>query len=98
MPVRITAEDLHDHLKARMAQRGIIAEEVEQALNEGWEATDAKQGTLGKVKIFPYMGDWEGKFYGEKEVSVYYKMVEGALVLLTVKARYGQGFPRRGMP
>jgi Domain of unknown function (DUF4258) len=98
MAIRLTDADLHDHLKARMAQRGIITEEVEQALNEGWEATDAKQGTLGKVKIFLYMRDWEGTFYKEKEVSVYYKMVEGVFVLLTVKARYGQGFPRRDMP
>ena len=95
MSVRITAEDLHDHLKARMAQRGISVEEAEQALNDGWEATDAKQGTAGKVKVFLYQREWEGKFYEEKEVSVYYKMMEGSLVLLTVKARYGQDFPRR---
>jgi hypothetical protein len=44
--------------------------------------------------VFPYQEDWEGRWYEEKEVSVYYKVVEGVLVLLTVKARYGKDFPR----
>ena len=77
-----------------MSQRGITQEEIERTLNEGWEATDAKPGTLGKVMVFPYGAEWEGQFYEEKEVSVYYKSVGEHLVLLTVKARYGKDFPR----
>ncbi len=94
MPIQVTEEDFHDHLKARMSQRGVTREEVERTFNDGWEATDAKRGTLGKVMVFPYQEDWEGRWYEEKEVSVYYKVVEGVLVLLTVKARYGKDFPR----
>jgi hypothetical protein len=78
-----------------MRQRGITSEEIEQTLNNGWEATDAKPGTLGKVLVLPYAAQWEGQFYPEKEVNVYYKMIDEGLVLLTAKARYGQGFPRR---
>lgn len=89
----ITEADLHSHLRARMHQRGITREEIEQVLNEGWEATDAKPGTLGKVMVFPYEAEWEGEFYQEKEVTVYYKVTTEGLILLTVKARYGQGFP-----
>ena len=66
-----------------------------QALNEGWEATDAKPGTLGRVMVFPYEAEWEGQFYQEKEVTAYYKVTDEGLILLTVKARYGRGFPRR---
>lgn len=92
--LRITQADLHPHLRARMRQRGITREEIERALNEGWGATDAKLGTLGRVMVFRYEAEWEGHFYQEKEVTVYYKVTNEELILLTVKARYGQGFPR----
>lgn len=55
---------------------------------------DAKSGTLGRVMVFPYETEWERQFYQEKEVTVYYKVTDEGLILLTVKARYGQGFPR----
>ncbi len=95
-PMRITEEDLHSHLKARMLQRGVTLQEIEQTLTSGWEAADAKPGVLGKVMIFQYQAEWEGQFYAEKEVTVYYKIVDGDLVLLTVKTRYGKDFPRSG--
>lgn len=54
-----------------------------------------KSGTLGKVMVFPYHADWEGRFYEEKEVTVYFRgRVGDDLALLTVKARYGRDFPR----
>jgi len=54
MPIRVTEADLHEHLTARMVQRGITKEELELTLNEGWEAEDAKPGTIGKAKVFSY--------------------------------------------
>jgi hypothetical protein len=78
-----------------MMQRGSTREEVEQTLNEGWEAEDAKPGTRGRIFIFSYNRSWEAKSFEEKEVSVYYKLVNDSPVLLTVKARYGRGFPRK---
>ena len=94
--INISNADLHAHLKARMAQRGITRAEIERTLNEGWEAKDAKPGTIGKVFVFPYNGTWEGDFFEEKEVTVYYKLVKEGIVLLTVKARYGKDFLREG--
>ncbi len=44
--------------------------------------------------VFSYQAEWEGQFYQEKEVTVSYKVTDESLVLLTVKARYGQGFPQ----
>jgi len=90
----VTETDLHPHLKARMEQRGISLEEIQRTLNEGWAATDARTGTYGKVLVLPYASEWEGSFYQEKEVTVYYKITEHGLILLTVKARYGQSFQR----
>jgi len=93
--IKIEGADLHPHLQARMRQRGVTLEEMERVLSEGWEATDAKSGTKGKVFVFPYRKEWEGQFYEEKEVTVYYKTVGKSTMLLTVKARYGKDFPRR---
>lgn len=92
--IQFTEEDLHPHLKARMLQRGVTRQEIEHALNEGWEASDVKPGTLGKTIVCHYHAEWEGKFYEEKEITVYYKVIDGHLMLLTVKARYGKNFPR----
>jgi len=44
-----------------MQQRGITLEEIEQTWNDGWEATDAKSGTLGRVMVFRYEAEWEGR-------------------------------------
>lgn len=87
--------DLHLHILARMRQRGISREEVERTLREGWPATDTKEGTCGRVMVFAYNMEWEGRFYQEKEVTVYYKLTVTGLVLLTAKARYGRSFPRK---
>jgi len=94
--IKISDADLHPHLRARMAQRGITLEEIEKVLEKGWEAKDAKSGTIGKALVFPYNQVWEGNFFEEKEVSVYYKPVNDTVVLLTVKARYGKGFSKEG--
>ena len=79
-----------------MQQRGVSLEEIEQTLGEGWEATDVRPGTLGRVLVFPFEAEWEGRRYEEKEVTVYYKIAEEDLIVLTVKARYGNDFPRGG--
>ena len=77
-----------------MNQRGVRLEEIQRVMNEGLQAADAKQGTLGKVLAFPYAAKWEEQFYREKEATVYYKVIGEAVVLLTVKARYGQNFQK----
>lgn len=90
----ITEGDLHPHLRARMAQRGVTLEEIRHTLKNGWPATDCRPGTRGQVLAFSYRAEWEGRFYGEKEVTVYYKVKDDQLILLTVKARYGEEFLR----
>lgn len=92
--IHLTDEDLHSHLLARMGQRGVSRDEIERTLNEGWEASDVKRGTFGKCFVFSSQAEWEGRYYTEKEVTVYYKIVDERVVLLTVKARYGEGFAR----
>jgi len=61
--MHISSSDLHPHLLARMRQRGVTVEEMEETLNHGWEASDVKPGTIGKVMVFDYEAEWEGQFY-----------------------------------
>ncbi|MDI6731243.1 MAG: DUF4258 domain-containing protein [Candidatus Margulisbacteria bacterium] len=84
--------DIHAHLKARMLQRGISIAEIELTLAKGCRALDAKEGTAGKTLVFPYEKEWEGKHYNKKEVTVYFKYTRKELIILTVKARYGNDF------
>ena len=94
MSIRLTSADLHPHLASRMAQRGVNLEEIEETLNRGRMATDARPGVLGKGMVFPFGREWQGSMYIEKEVTVYYKQANERVVLLTVKARYGSKFAR----
>ena len=93
--IRISSSDLHPHIEARMRQRGVTIDEIETTISLGWDADDAKVGTIGKVFVFPYNEDWEGGLFEEKEVTVYYKYRDEKLILLTTKARYGRRF-RKG--
>jgi len=87
---KLKEDDFHSHIKARMLQRGITKEEVEKTLAEWQAAKDVKPGTFGKVLVFSYKEEWEGKFFKEKEVRVYYKFINDNFVLLTVKGRCGK--------
>jgi len=88
----IKESDIHHHLQARMKQRGISRDEIEITINEGWEAEDVKEGTVGKVFVFPYNNYWMGSYFEEKEVTVYYRYKNEKIILLTARARYGKDF------
>ena len=90
--IKLSNSDIHPHLRARMLQRGITKEEIEETLKKGKNATDAKPGTYGRVSLFSYNKYWEGKFYKQKEVTVCCKLMRDEMVILTVKARYGEYF------
>ncbi|MBI4680648.1 MAG: DUF4258 domain-containing protein [Nitrospirae bacterium] len=91
----INESDIHSHIKARMRQRGISIEEIQSVISKGWDADDAVGGTIGKTYVFSYNAEWEGKFFEEKEVTVYYKYKDKQFILLTAKARYGKEFLRK---
>lgn len=95
MRLKLIEADFHPHIKARMVERGIIKEEIEKTLIEGWDAEDIKLGTLGKVFVFAYNRYFNGKFFKEKEVTVYYKYVDNDFILLTTKAKYGEKFLKK---
>lgn len=92
MKTKITEKDLHPHLKKRMQERGITTEEIETTLNYGKNAKDARPGTEGKTHVFTFNNDWEGEYFKEKEVTVYYKKVQKKIILLTALVRYDEDF------
>lgn len=85
----------HDHIRRRMAARGVLESEVLAALETGWPCDDAQSGTDCRTMVFEFRAEWEGRWFEEKEVTVYFKDVEDSFILLTAKARYGSNFPRR---
>ena len=52
--IKLNESDYHSHIIARMSQRGINKEEVEETLNNGWQADDVKPETYGKAFVFLY--------------------------------------------
>lgn len=88
------ALDFHEHIRKRLITRGISESEVRSVLDHGWPGTDAQPSAGCRVLVFPFNAAWEGCPYQEKEVTVYFKVVNDELVLLTAKARYGSNFPK----
>jgi len=88
--IKLSEKDFHKHILKRMQERGVTQKEVEITLNEGEPEENAKQGTLGKRKVFTFQKEWCGVYYDEKEVIVYYKSQNNKIILLTVIARYGE--------
>jgi len=87
--IKLSGSDFHPHILKRMQERGVLRKEVEITLNEGIPERNTKQGTLGKRKVFIFNKEWCGAKYPEKEITVYYKLVNDRIVLLTVIARHG---------
>ena len=85
-----------EHFSGRMTRRGVTAVEVEQTFTEGWPCGDSRPGVDCRTLVFPFDGEWEGRRYEEKEVTVYFKYDGDELIWITSKARYGAGFPRGG--
>ena len=77
-----------------MRQRGVTEAQVALVLAIGWFGNDARPGSHVKVMVFPFDAIWEGRFYEEQEVAVYFREANLEVTLLTVKCRYGKGFPR----
>lgn len=90
--MQLTDADFHPHLLARMEQRGVTRSEVEAVLNQGKRIPDTRANIYGRTLVFAFDSEWEGVFYRQKEVTVLYKRVNERMILLTVKARYGDEF------
>lgn len=85
-----------EHIAGRMVKRGATREDVEATVAAGWPCDDARAGRECRTLVSEYNAVWDGKWYAEKEVTVYYVREGDRLILVTVNTRYGSGFPRGG--
>ncbi len=78
---------LHPHAKARLAERGVTAEEVAATVEAG-ERFPAKFGRVGFRRHFSYEKTWRGKRYATKQVEVFAVEEQDQWVVITLIARY----------
>lgn len=90
----VFAVDFSEHFRTRMARRGATPQEVEETLAHGWPCGDARPGAECRVAVFRFEADWEGRWFAEKELTVYFKYDGDQFIFVTLKTRYGAGFPR----
>jgi len=86
--------EFHSHITRRMLEHGVSEEEVLFVFEQGWPCGNAHPGRDCRTWVFEFNSQRGRRRYAEKEVTVYFKEVNSDDILLTVKARYGQGFPR----
>jgi hypothetical protein len=78
-----------EHARERAHERGASEQEIRQTLKAGDEIK-AKKGRKAKEKVFVYNKKWLGKEYPQKKVQVIYIEENEGLVVITVKAFYGE--------
>jgi hypothetical protein len=92
----VASFEVHPHLQTRLELRGISVAEVEEVLRVGWPGGKPRPGNSAVVHVFGYEAEWNGRWFAEKEVTVYFKETDEGRMVLTAMARYGDGFPRGG--
>jgi hypothetical protein len=71
------------HTLERARERGASEEEIKETLENGNDIK-AKGNRLGKAKIFPYDTFWNGKYFQEKKVEVFYVVENNQIITVTV--------------
>jgi hypothetical protein len=78
---------LHPHAAGRLAERGVIEEEVVATVSGG-ERFQAKFGRTGFRRNFAFDGLWRGRQYVTKQVEVFAVEEDGGWLVITVIARF----------
>jgi len=86
--------EFHDHVTRRMEAHWVSADEIVFVLANGWPCGDAHPGAGCRTCVSEFNGHRGRRRYADKEVTVYFKEPLADGILLTVKARDGEGFPR----
>ncbi len=78
---------LHPHALERLSQRGTTEPEVIETVRSG-EQFPAKFGRTGFRKAFRFESEWQGYFYGTKEVEAFAVRAGEDWLVITVVTRY----------
>ncbi len=77
------------HTLERAEERGTSEEEIKDVIETG-SAIPAKYSRKGKVKVYEYKKERQGKYYAQKRVEVFY-VIEGDLITtVTTYVFYGK--------
>jgi len=76
------------HTLERAEERGTNADEIKDVI-EGGFAIPARQGRLGKARVFDFKQRRLGRYYEQKRVEVIYAAENDAIVTVTVYVFYG---------
>jgi len=77
------------HTLERLEERGGTEEEIRDVIETGL-TIPAKQGRLGKAKVFDFKKERHGIYYEQKRVEVFYLIEENVIVTVTVYVFYGK--------
>ncbi|MGA2976495.1 MAG: DUF4258 domain-containing protein [Spirochaetia bacterium] len=78
---------IHPHAKERMSERGIVYQEIVEAIESG-EQFAAKYGRTGFRRNFHFGGIWRGRQYDMKQVEAYVVSEGDSYIVITALARY----------
>lgn len=81
-PIRLSG-----HAQQQMIERGILEEEVREAVRIG-EISSAKKGRLSARANFSYQKEWRGRNFRMKQVKVIFVEEEKELVIITTLSYY----------
>jgi hypothetical protein len=76
------------HTLERAEERGVNEEEIREVLDLGF-TVPGKYHRFGKAKIFEFQREWQGKFYQQKRVEVFYTVERDVIITVTVYVFYG---------
>jgi len=77
------------HTLERALERGTSEAEIEDVIRRG-VPIPARRGRLGKVKVYAFQQERNGKYYEQKRVEVIYTVERGIVVTVTVYVFYGK--------
>jgi len=77
------------HTLERAAERGTDPDEIEDVIRTG-VAVKAREGRLGKAKVYQFGRERNGRYYEQKRVEVYYVLDGRDAVTVTVYVFYGR--------
>ena len=77
------------HTRERAEERGTNEEEIEDVIFTGF-FIPAKDGRMGKAKIYDFQRKRHGKYYEQKRVEVLYTIEGDTIITVTVYVFYGK--------
>jgi len=77
------------HTLERAKERGASIKEIRNVILTGF-SVPAKQGRMGKAKIYPFNKKRLGKYYEQTRVEIFYTIEDNTIITVTVYVFYGQ--------